>query len=60
VGQEDTREVGLVALVDLRVERVDIPLLYVPIHHLGGFPDRYIHSSRGDNHWDRKGKQEDS
>jgi hypothetical protein len=36
-----------VDLVDLRVERLDIPLLYVPIHHLRGFLDHYIHSSKG-------------
>ena len=56
VVQEDTREVGPVDPVDLRVERVDTLHLSVPIHHLGGFPDHYIHSSRGDN----QGMQEDS
>jgi hypothetical protein len=60
VGQEDTREVGPVAPVDLREERVDIPLLSMPIHHLGGFPNRYIRSSRGDSRWDSQGMQEDS
>jgi hypothetical protein len=47
VVQEDTKEVGLVALVDLRVERVDILHLSVPMHHLRGFLVRYIYSSRG-------------
>ena len=49
VGQEDTREVGPVALVDLRAERVNTLHLSEPIHYLGGFPDLYIHSFRGDN-----------
>jgi hypothetical protein len=34
VVQEDTREVGPVASVDLRVERVDILHLSMPIHRL--------------------------
>jgi hypothetical protein len=60
VDQEDTREVGPVAPVDLRVVREDIPRLSVPIHHLGGFTDHYIHSSRGDSRWDNRGRQEDN
>jgi hypothetical protein len=57
---EDTREVGPVAPMDLRAERVHTLHLYEPIHHLGGFPDLFIHSSREDNHWDSQGMQEDS
>jgi hypothetical protein len=60
VVQEDTREVGPVAPVDLRAERVHTLHLSEPIHHLGGFPDLYIHSSREDNHWDSQGMQEDN
>jgi hypothetical protein len=59
VVQEDTREAGLVAPVDLRVEQVDTLHLFEPIHHLGGFPNLYIHSSREDNQWDSQGMQED-
>jgi hypothetical protein len=51
VVQEDTREVGPMAPVDLKAERVDTLHLSVPIH-LGGFPNHYIRNSRGDNHWD--------
>jgi hypothetical protein len=46
----NTREVGLVALVDLReglVQTLHQPEL---THRLGGFPDLYIHSSRHDKH----------
>jgi hypothetical protein len=60
VGQEDTRDVGPVAPVDIRAKRVDILLLSVPLHHLRGFPDCYIHSSRGHSRWDSQGRQEDS
>jgi hypothetical protein len=60
VVQEDTREVGPVAPVDLRAERVDILHLSVLIHHLGGFPDRYVRSYRGDSCWDSQGRHEDN
>jgi hypothetical protein len=48
VVQEDTGEVVPVALMDLRAEGIDILHLYMPIHHLRGFHDRYIHISRGE------------
>lgn len=51
---EDTREVGPVAPVDLRAERANTLRLSVPILHLGGFPDLYIHSFRGDSRWDNQ------
>ena len=64
VVQEDTREVGPVAPVDLRdglVQNLHQPDL---THRLGGFPDLYTHSSRQDSHWDNlwdnQGRQEDS
>jgi hypothetical protein len=60
VVQEDTREVGPMAPVDLTVVRVDTLHLSVPIHHLGAFLDLYIHSSRGDNSWDNQGMWEDN
>jgi hypothetical protein len=60
VVQEDTREVGLVAPIDLRAERVHTLHQYEAIHHLGGFPNLYIHISRGGSHWDNHGIQEDS
>jgi hypothetical protein len=60
VVQEDTREVGPVALVDLRAERVHKLHLSEYIHHLGGFLDLYIHSSRGNNRWDNHDMYEDS
>jgi hypothetical protein len=50
VVQEDTMEVGPVAPVDHRTERVD-----TLIHHMGGFPDLYIHSSKGGSRWDSQG-----
>jgi hypothetical protein len=64
VVQEDTREVGLVALVDLKVELVHTLHQCEPTHRLRGFPDLYTHSSREeihwDNHWDSHGMQEDN
>jgi hypothetical protein len=50
--QEDTREVGPVDPVDLRVELVHTLHLFKPILCLGGFPDLYIHSSKEDSCWD--------
>jgi hypothetical protein len=46
VVQEDTREVESVVLVNLRVEQVSILHLSIPIHHVGGFLDLFIHSSK--------------
>jgi hypothetical protein len=60
VVQEDTREVGLEALVDLRegiVQTLDQSEL---THCLVGFLDLYTHSSRQDSHWDNQGRQEDN
>ena len=47
--QEDTREVGPVAPVDLRAEKVHTLHLSKSILCLGGFPDLYIHTSREDS-----------
>ena len=52
VVQKDTRDVEPVYLVDLRAERVHTLHLYEPIHHLGGFPELYSHSSREESRWD--------
>jgi hypothetical protein len=60
VVQEDTREVGPVAPVDLRAELVHTLHQSKPTNCLGGFPDLYTHSSREDNHWDIQDRQEDS
>jgi hypothetical protein len=60
VVEEDTREVGLVAPVDLRAELVHTFHQSEPTHHLGGFPDLYTHNSREDSHWDSQGMQQDS
>jgi len=56
VVQEDTKEVVLVVPVDLKVEQVGILHLSVPIHHLGGFLDLYIRSSRGGQHLEMPGQ----
>ena len=58
--QEDTKEVGPMAPVDLRMELVHTLHQYEPTHRLGGFPNLYTHSSREDSHWDSQGMQEDS
>jgi hypothetical protein len=50
--QEDTREVGPVAPMDLREGLVQTLHHLELTHHLGGSPDLYIHSSRKDRHWD--------
>jgi hypothetical protein len=60
VVQEDTREVGPVALVDIRTELVHTFHQYKPMHRLRGFPDLYTHNSREDNHWESQGKREDN
>ena len=52
VVQEDTREVGPVALVDLRARLVQTLHQSELTHRLGGFPDLYTHSSMEDNHSD--------
>jgi hypothetical protein len=58
--QEDTREMGPVAPVDLKAELVHTLHQSEPTHRLGGFPDLYTHSSREDSHWDNYSRQEDS
>jgi hypothetical protein len=60
VVQEDTREVGLVAPMDLKVELVHTLHQSKPTHCLGGLLNLYTRISKEDNHWDNQGRREDS